>query len=288
MTALCRRLRPATLLCGMALLTLAPATLAASKQSFAFAPPTCEQSSRSLPESTPASIVLSCTDPSLQPQTIAIVSHPSHGTLGAIDQTSPTGATVTYTSTVGYNGPDSFTFGASGVGTSAPATVSLTVGWVDTYPAAPPPGWAGPPLLTLGGGPPASPASPGPQAAAGPPVLSAFHVTPGAFSIAGRRVDGRCVQATALNGTRPDCTRSVKLVVSFRVSEAGRVTFTLERATPGRREGARCVPSSPANHTRPACMRRLRIPGSATDDAIAGANVLTVSGRLAGVPLTSG
>ncbi|WP_428152141.1 putative Ig domain-containing protein [Brevundimonas sp.] len=53
---------------------------------------------------------------------IAVASGPAHGS------TSVSGAVVTYTPTAGYSGADSFTYTATGPGgTSAPATVSLTV-----------------------------------------------------------------------------------------------------------------------------------------------------------------
>jgi uncharacterized protein YhjY with autotransporter beta-barrel domain len=53
---------------------------------------------------------------------IAVATAPAHGT------TSVAGDVVTYTPTTGYGGPDSFTYTATGPGgTSAPATVSLTV-----------------------------------------------------------------------------------------------------------------------------------------------------------------
>lgn len=53
---------------------------------------------------------------------VAIVTAPTHGTASA------TGATIQYTPTAGYAGPDSFTYTATnGSGTSAPATVTLTV-----------------------------------------------------------------------------------------------------------------------------------------------------------------
>ncbi|MDZ5635965.1 putative Ig domain-containing protein, partial [Janthinobacterium sp. GMG1] len=53
---------------------------------------------------------------------VAIASGASHGTATA------SGTSITYTPTAGYGGPDSFTYTASnGVGTSAPATVTITV-----------------------------------------------------------------------------------------------------------------------------------------------------------------
>ncbi|PHV25239.1 autotransporter outer membrane beta-barrel domain-containing protein, partial [Janthinobacterium sp. BJB426] len=53
---------------------------------------------------------------------VAIASGASHGTATA------SGTSITYTPTAGYGGPDSFTYTASnGIGTSAPATVTITV-----------------------------------------------------------------------------------------------------------------------------------------------------------------
>ncbi len=53
---------------------------------------------------------------------VAIATQASHGTASA------SGTSITYTPTASYSGPDSFTYTATnGAGTSAPATVSLTV-----------------------------------------------------------------------------------------------------------------------------------------------------------------
>jgi Bacterial Ig domain len=221
-------------------------------------------------ENTPATIVLSCTDPSSQQQTITITSNPSYGTLGPIDQASPLSATVTYTPATDYSGPDSFTFAASGVGgSSAPATVSLTVGWVDTYYGiGRPPGWVGAPPSTLSPGPPASGASP---SAVVPPVLSALLVSSDAFSV----------------NSRPT-TVAVRLLVSFRLSQAAGVTFRLERVIAGRREGGRCLAASPANLTGPACVRRVHAPRKTTRDEAAGPDAFTVTDGLDGMALTPG
>jgi hypothetical protein len=63
------------------------------------------------------------------PLSYAITSSPSHGTLGTITA----GGQLTYTPTAGYAGTDSFTYQAmSAGGTSAPATVSITIPPPDT------------------------------------------------------------------------------------------------------------------------------------------------------------
>lgn len=56
------------------------------------------------------------------PTSVAVATAPAHGTAIA------SGTSITYTPTVGYGGPDSFTYTASNSsGTSAPATVTITV-----------------------------------------------------------------------------------------------------------------------------------------------------------------
>ena len=58
----------------------------------------------------------------------SIVNGPTHGTLGAITQLSPTSAQVTYTPTANFFGSDSFTFRVSdAMADSNTATVSITV-----------------------------------------------------------------------------------------------------------------------------------------------------------------
>jgi DNA-binding beta-propeller fold protein YncE len=67
---------------------------------------------------------LGCTDPDGDPLTMAVVSAPAHGTLGAIDQAT---GKVTYTPAEGYVGSDSFTYRASdAAGAGDAATVSVT------------------------------------------------------------------------------------------------------------------------------------------------------------------
>jgi MYXO-CTERM domain-containing protein len=80
--------------------------------------------SMTLPVGTePTAITLSATDVEGDPLNYTLQTPPSHGTL------SGTPPAVTYTPDTGYRGTDSFSFAASdGQASSAPATVSLTVG----------------------------------------------------------------------------------------------------------------------------------------------------------------
>jgi Bacterial Ig domain len=86
--------------------------------------PSCNAASASTKFGTAAVVHLQCSDSLADPVTLAIASGPKHGTLSAIGS----GGSVTYTPNAGYSGADSFTYtGTSKLGTSAPATVSITV-----------------------------------------------------------------------------------------------------------------------------------------------------------------
>ncbi|MGD0090195.1 MAG: Ig-like domain-containing protein [Planctomycetota bacterium] len=80
-------------------------------------------------------ITLLAMDPQSEPLVFAVVSPPVNGTLSGI------GSALTYTPNIGYVGPDSFTFTATDAQqTSAPATVTITVGA--------PPSFQSPPVVT--------------------------------------------------------------------------------------------------------------------------------------------
>jgi len=79
-------------------------------------------------EDAPVTITLTGNDIDGDALTFAIASGPASGSLGAINQLTPTSAEVTYTPNTGFDGPDSFTFTASdGAFASAAATISITV-----------------------------------------------------------------------------------------------------------------------------------------------------------------
>jgi VCBS repeat-containing protein len=103
-------------------------------------PPVASAQSVSVNEDAPVLITLSATDQDDQNLTFTAAA-PSHGSLGAVSAADCSGvntctATVTYTPTANYYGPDSFTFKANdGFADSAPATVSITVNPVNDAPS---------------------------------------------------------------------------------------------------------------------------------------------------------
>ena len=94
-------------------------------------PPVADPQSVTTPEDTPKAIILTANDPDGDGLSFTVISGPSHGSL------SGTPPNVTYTPSLNYYGPDSFTFMASdGFGTSDPATVSIDVTMVNDPPVA--------------------------------------------------------------------------------------------------------------------------------------------------------
>jgi hypothetical protein len=98
-------------------------------------PPVANAQTVTLNEDGTLTITLTATDPEAQPLTFAIGTNPTNGALSGLTQVPPSSATVLYTPTANYFGPDSFTFTANdGQATSAPATVSITVNPVNDAP----------------------------------------------------------------------------------------------------------------------------------------------------------
>jgi Ca2+-binding RTX toxin-like protein len=123
--------------------------------------------------------------------------------------------------------------------------------------------------------PPGDPGGGGTQAGGGAGALASvagLGIT-GAFQSAGR---GASIAAPV--GGR----------VTYRLSEAARVTFTVRRLVAGRRRGRRCVRASPRLRRARRCTRQLRVRGSFTHSGKAGANSFRFTGRLRGRRLRPG
>ena len=107
------------------------ALLSSAERVTEVSPPTCSSLSATTPGvDAPTSIDLACTPSGPAPDTDAIVSPPSHGTIGAIDARTDT---VAYTPAKGFTGADSFAYQATNVaGSSNVAVVTVSVVVVPT------------------------------------------------------------------------------------------------------------------------------------------------------------
>jgi hypothetical protein len=76
--------------------------------------------------------------------------------------------------------------------------------------------------------------------------------------------------------------------VTYSLSAAGTVGFSVERRLPGRKVGKRCVKQTKANRTKKKCSRFKPVKGSFTHSGQAGANSFKFSGRIAGKGLKPG
>jgi hypothetical protein len=181
------------------------------------------------------------------------------GLFGGGGGASATGDHSVYTvCTPGGGGGGSSGFVASATSTSVSADTSgvpsLTLEW--TAASAPPPS--------------------GPGGDAVRPAVTALSLSRTAFVAANF---GPSAVAAAKVGT----------TVSYRLSEAARVTFTVEKPKPGIRRGGRCVKrtrKAPANAKK--CTRWVQVKGSFAQDAKAGANSIRFMGRLRGRALRRG
>ncbi len=111
--------------------------------------------------------------------------------------------------------------------------------------------------------------SPAPPADTTAPVLGALAITPSKFKAA-RSGESILLAAPATSQ------------VSYSVSEAATVTFTVKRAAKGRRVGKRCVRPKPSNQNRRPCKRFISVSGDFSDEGVSGSNDFTFSGRIGG------
>jgi DNA-binding beta-propeller fold protein YncE len=128
--------------------------------------------------------------------------------------------------------------------------------------------------------PPPTPPSP-PDTVA--PLLSAFSLSPASFRAA---------------GSGADFAARVGTTVSYRLSEAAAVRFTVERALPGRRGRTRrvrgrrvrgrCVKPKRSNRRAKRCTRNVTLRGAFTHQGKAGQNGFTFRGRLRNRKLAPG
>ena len=129
-----------------------------------------------------------------------------------------------------------------------------------------------------------SPPPPAPPSPPSVPALAGLRVSPHTFTLTGRLVNGRCGALTRADRSGRRCTRRVALNVSYTLSAAATVTFTIEATTPGGLVHGRCL--APARAERP-CTRVLE---RATLERAGGAaaNRLLLPARIGRLRLTPG
>jgi len=120
------------------------------------------------------------------------------------------------------------------------------------------------------------------------PVLSKLRVQPPRFSLAGRRVHGRCVKPTSKNNANKHCRLPIKLRISYALNLAVSVTFTLNLQASGRKVNGRCVKPTTKTRKYPRCSRLVGRGGNLTRRGKAGANSFIFGAKISGRTLGPG
>jgi hypothetical protein len=117
---------------------------------------------------------------------------------------------------------------------------------------------------------PAPPADPAPTPDTTKPTITGLSFKPKAFR-------------AAAPGAKSGGTK-----ISFRLSEAATVRFTIQRRARGRKAGRKCVAPRPSNRNARSCVRWLKVRGQIERTGVAGSNSFRFTGRLAGRKLAPG
>jgi hypothetical protein len=109
------------------------------------------------------------------------------------------------------------------------------------------------------------------------PQISGLKLTPSAFRAAPAGASSS-VKGKAALGSR----------VSFTLSEAAQVTFTVQKKAPGRKVGGKCKRPTPASAGKQQCVRFVLLKGAVGIAGRRGANSFEFRGRLGGKTLAPG
>ena len=123
---------------------------------------------------------------------------------------------------------------------------------------------------------------PGPICCSPPPADRTAPVFQGAIAL------GASTFAAAGSGGSIARRAPIGTKVTYRLSEAATVTFTVERPTAGRKVGRRCVAPNRSNRRKPRCTRYVAVRGSFTHRGRAGSNSFKFTGRVGGRKLSPG
>ena len=120
------------------------------------------------------------------------------------------------------------------------------------------------------------------------PVLSQLKISPPRFSVAGRRVDGKCVKQTAKNAGMPHCRLPVKVMITFTLNTAASVTLSVTEKLPGRKVGGHCVKPTTGNKGKRPCTRTKAVPGTIMLVGVSSGNSLSFAATIGGHTLGAG
>ena len=120
------------------------------------------------------------------------------------------------------------------------------------------------------------------------PALSALSISPRMFTLAGRRVEGRCEPRRRSNRGHHPCTRRVALTAQFTLNTTATVTLAIERALPGRLTRGHCTPPTHSDRGHRACTRLVTLPATITLPGVAGADTFTFTAAIGGHTLGPG
>jgi hypothetical protein len=120
------------------------------------------------------------------------------------------------------------------------------------------------------------------------PALSALDITPRMFTLAGRRVGGRCQPSSRSNRGKRSCTRRVAMTVRFTLSVGATVTFAIERALPGRLTRGRRAALTRSDRRHRPCTRPAMLRGTTVINGGAGADAFTFTRKVDGRALVPG
>jgi hypothetical protein len=112
------------------------------------------------------------------------------------------------------------------------------------------------------------------------PALHGLRVRPMRFVLTGRRASRRCVPLTRANRDDPLCRRRLRLRITYGLSTAANVTFTIERLEPGRNVKGQCRSLAGARQRHRRCVRWSRVSGKIVSRGAAGADSFLFTGRI--------
>jgi len=128
---------------------------------------------------------------------------------------------------------------------------------------------------------------PAPPVVADPPANPVPPVVPAPLDKSKPKIDRLTFKPKTFSVAAPGA-KSGGTSISFRLSEAATVSFTVERRAPGRKSGRHCVAPRPSNRGGRGCVRWLKVRGEIERTGVAGSNSFRFAGRLAGRKLAPG